>query len=326
MFVKKLILGMCFANIFYSLPASSDIAPKTSLILHLAPKTNLNFQRELREFKKRIEEIRQRYGQVWLVVAASLGTEIEKVRFHDPRWVFWNLQILGEDGIHTDGRLGIIGDGLAGENWHSIAKGLENSFDLITDDWAFEYPKDNLYTILHSMHTMLCIGGESMMKIQNFHQLLSLENDEVFEWIDENFDLRYTPASTVPFRHGGGGSNICQILASYSSEIRHAIPKGSKCDLYLEEIDPAYRKNEGIALAFLRQECQEKTRSFLARLANKSPTASDYYAEGMQLLITEAKLLVAQVVQGWKPPLARSLREEDTDLFVGSIVFQKNPP
>lgn len=322
MFKKSVLICLFFIYTLQFVVATPEAVSKTALVLHLPTENNLDFQRELRGFKQRVDEVRQLYGQVWLVIAASLGSEIEKVRFHDPRWVFWNLQILEEDGIHADGRLGIRGDGLVGKNWQLLAEVLGNSFDFITDDWAFEYPEDEVYNVLRSMHSMLRFGGQSMMKMQNFHHLLSLENEEVFGWIDEKFNLGYTSLSTVPFRHGAGGSNVCQSLA-YAPETRHTIPKGSKCDLYLKEIEPAYREKEDIALVFLSPDSQAKTQSFLCRLANKSPTSRDCWTEGMQLLIDEAKLFVAQTVKGWKPPVARNLTDDDIELYVGSIVFEK---
>ncbi len=322
---------MClfFINTFCFAAASSDFSDtvqKTALVLRLPAENNLNFERELKEFKQRVDKVRQLYGQVWLVVAASLGSEIERVRFHDPRWVFWNVQISEKDGIHADGRLGIMGDGLASKNWQSIAAGLENSFDLITDDWAFEYPTDNLYGILHSMRSMLRVGGQAMMKIQNFdHALtLGLDNEKELDWIEENLDLGHTPSSPVPFRHGAGGSDVCQSLASYSSETRHAIPIGSKCDLYLKEIEPKYREKEERSLFCLDSDCLTRTKSFLCRLVDNIPTITGCRADGMRLLIDEVKPLVAQSVKGWEPPVARPSSPDELDkLSVGSVVFQK---
>lgn len=170
------------------------------------------------------------------------------------------------------------------------------------------------------MHTMLRVGGQSMMKMQNFHHVLSLE-DTVLEWVDKNLSLHYTPSSTVPFRHGGGGSNICQNFASYSPETRRSIPINSLCDLYLKVIDPRYKEKEDTALLCLNQDCVIKTQSFLSKLASKSPAVSNFRSEGMQLLIDEVKLLVAQFVEGWQPPVVRDFTDEDP--AVGSIVFQK---
>ncbi len=72
---------------------------------------------QFEKFKKRVEEIKEKYKEVWLVVCASLYTADERIRFKDPQWIFWDYGRFDENnGVNQDGRIAFDGDAYKIEN------------------------------------------------------------------------------------------------------------------------------------------------------------------------------------------------------------------
>ncbi|HXF90460.1 MAG TPA: hypothetical protein VNJ29_00855 [Candidatus Nitrosotenuis sp.] len=217
--------------------------------------------------KQHLEEIHQKYGKVWLVSYASLFTQTERYRFHDPKWVFWNIRLLPCDDVYQHKRVGFLGDASRPQNWEKLATLFPNCFDMITDDWCgdlyYNTSSTDLLSIFQAMTILLKIGGEirlpmpALLKIgkdKNDKFIILGQNDSLISFIEKHFDIKHSkdPSACVPLLSGHGGVTKFERLVKYVSPLEFPTP--SICLELVKELPKLHDRDR---IAFFQKHAQK---------------------------------------------------------------------
>jgi SAM-dependent methyltransferase len=121
-------------------------------------------------FKSKLDE-RTRLGlKNWLVIYAAFYKDIEKIRFKNPNWIFWDLRESFDD------RLGIVGD-FNKENLELLSENLKESFDYICFDDNLYYNPTNNEAFISQLLNFLKPSG--FLVIENIINQKENEEDDI---------------------------------------------------------------------------------------------------------------------------------------------------
>jgi len=169
---------------------SSDNEKGDQFILELKDNVK-DITAQTEDFKKlsqAIQKIREKHGAAYFVAYAGFHSDNEKMRFKNPRWVFFDKDVK---------RTGIKGD-LNNLNICKIQFKKNNIlFDYITDDWDQFSPESvNIYKDLLAQK-----GKMSISMIKSPEQLRLLES------LQEEFDIYLSDDTKTPAFYGEGTHN-----------------------------------------------------------------------------------------------------------------------
>jgi hypothetical protein len=252
--------------------------------------------------------------QNWLVLFARFGTPLEKIRFLNPNWVFWDTNVSEED------RFGFSGD-VNKSSIDILANTLKQEFDYIVfDDFKFlnsELGSDEaIYKGIHTLMGLVKPGGKLVCNNRFYMKWILQKMDEKpsMDIVNKGMIYRYTINNQLYDRpyveRLYSDTNLIHYTRFYSL-MKHILPIDVEDDL--KSLGPE-------AIRRLKELYEDP--KFLALCNIKTPGKScDLYKDYYSLKIDDAEYfpIVHKYTMMWSLPTISPIDPELFDTIIKTM-------